>query len=204
MTSNPALSEPPLATGNRSFPLPPTRTASQDLQQTPRSWPRHTFNTTPNAPASSQNASEPVVKRQKIGDPGTDLDGKPSGAVPSGLDITHATSNKSLLFADSACSLPDRASGEKEQQYPLFPIRPGKTFRPAVHQQGRALAMERANARDVVPVKPYVPEPPSSAPRFHKTGKCPSLFFRKDACLLKNLRASRLLPVDRESRRGCP
>ena len=176
MTSNPTLIEPPLATGNRSFPLPPTRTASHDLQRTPRSWPRHTFNPTPNAPASSQSASEPTVKRQKIGDLDTDMNGKTSGPIPSGLDITHATSNKSVLLADSACSLPDRAGGEKEQQYPLFPIRPGKTFRPAVHQQGRALAMERANARDVVPIKPYVSEPPSSAPRFHRTGKCLSPF----------------------------
>ena len=202
MTSNLASIEPPLHTGNRSFPLPSTRTASHDLQQTPRSWPRQSLNPTPNAPASSQDAFEPAPKRQKIGDPDTNSIGQASGAIPGILDVGSATSSKGALLVTSASSLPDRANGDREQQPSQFPIRPGKTARHGSHQQSRALAMERANTRDVVPIKPYVPEPPSSAPRFCKAGKY-SLLLPKHIDLLTNLRASRLLPMDRQSRRGC-
>ena len=183
MTSNLAGIEPPLPATNRSFPLPPTRSAFHDLQQTPRSLPRQTLNPTPHAPASSQDACEPAFKRQKIGHPDTDLNGKTSGTVPSILGISHATSNKGALLMNSTCTLPDRASGDKDQSS-LFPIRPGTTSRAGGHQHVRALAVERAKARDVVPVKPYVPEPPSSAPRFRGAGKCPALFTK--ACILSH------------------
>lgn len=182
MTSNIAGKEPPLPNSNRSFPLPPTRTASHDLQQTPRSWPRQTLNPTPNAPASSQGASEPASKRQKTGDPDIDLNGKTGGTIPNISDSSHATTNKGALLMHSACTLPDRASGDKEQQSSLLPIRPSTTIRAGGHQHGRALAIERAKARDVVPVKPYVPEPPAPAPRFRGAGKCPALFTK--ACIL--------------------
>ena len=182
MTSNLVGIEPPLPTGSRSFPLPISRTASHDLQHTPRSWPRQTFNPTPSAPTSSQDASEPAFKRQKIGDSDTDVIGRTSGTIISISDSSNATSNKGALLINGAGCFPDRTSGDKESQSSLFPFRPRKTARPGGHQQGRALAIERANARDVVPVKPYVPESPSSAPRFHKAGKCPSLCVQ--ACVL--------------------
>lgn len=182
MTSNLVGIEPPLPTGNRSFPLPPTRTASHDLLHTPRSWPRQTFNQTPNAPASSQDASEPAIKRQKIEDPAADLIGRTSGNFSSVLDLSTATSNKGALLINSADSLPDKEGAEKEQQPSLFPIRPGKIHRTGGIQQGRALAIERASAKDVVPIKPYVPEPPSFAPRFHKAGKSPSCCA--EACII--------------------
>lgn len=175
MTSNLAGIEPPLPTGNRSFPLPPSRTASHDLQQTPRSWPRQTFNPTPNAPPSSQDASEPAFKRQKTGVSATDSIGKTTGSSRSGLDISNAKNNKGALLGNSADSLPERESAEKEQQPSLFPIRSCRIPQPSGNQQGRALAIERATARDVVQVKPYVPEPPSFAPRFHQAG--PADFF---------------------------
>lgn len=170
MTSNLAAIEPPLPTGNRSFPLPPSRTASYDLQQTPRSWPRQTFNPTPNAPAISHDTSEPAFKRQKIGDPATILTGKTSATSRSVLDNSNAPSNRGALLTNSAGSLPENKNAEKDQQPSLFPPRPNKIPQPGGNQQGRALAIERASARDVVPVKPYVPEPPSFAPRFHKSG----------------------------------
>lgn len=172
MTSNLAGTEPPLPTGNRSFALPPSRTASHDLQQTPRSWPRQTYNPTPNAPASSQDASEPAFKRQKIGVPATDSIGKTTGTLRNVLDVSNATSNKGALFGNSASSLPERESAEKEQQPSLFPIRSSRTLQSGGIQQGSALAIDRATARDAVQVKPYVPEPPSFAPRFHQAGKC--------------------------------
>ena len=202
MTGNLTSIEPPLPTGSRSFPLPSTRTASHDLQQTPRSWPRQSLNPNPNAPASSQDVFEPAPKRQKVGDPDTSFIGQTSGTIPGILDVGSATSNKSALLVTNASFLPDRANGNREQQFSRFPIRPGKTARHGSHQQGRALAIERASARDVVPIKPYVPEPPSSAPRFCKAGKH-SLLLPKHIYLLTDLRASRLLPMDRQSRRGC-
>ena len=182
MTSNLAGIEPPLPTGNRSFPLPPTRTASHDHQHTPRSWPRQTFNPASSAPASSREASEPALKRQKIRDPATDLIGSTSGSFRSVSELSTAISNQGALLINNADSFPDKESAEKEQQPSLFPIRPGKTPQPGGNQQGRALAIERATAKDVVPVKPYAPEPPSFAPQFHKAGKCSSLCVK--ACIL--------------------
>lgn len=178
MSSNLPGIEPPLPTGNRSFPLPPTRAASHDLQQTPRSWPRQTFNSTPNAPASSQDASEPAFKRQKIGDSVTDPIGKTSGTLRSLSDFSNATSNRGAILISSADPLEERERAEKEQQPSLFPIRPGKIPQADGNQQSRALAIERAAAKDVVPVKPYIPEPPSFAPRFHRAGKRLSLFAK--------------------------
>lgn len=168
MTSNPADIEPPLPSANRSFPLAPTRTTSHDLQQTPRSWPRQTFNPTLNAPASSQDNSEPAFKRQKIAGPDTTVTKKTSAT-----DTSDATNNKCAFLVSNAAALPDRTSGDGEQQYASYPIRPGRITQPGGHRQGRALAMERAMAKDFVPTKPYVPEPPSFAPRFYKAGKSP-------------------------------
>lgn len=183
MTSNLTGIEPPLLTSNRSFPLPPTRTASHDLQHTPRSWPRQTFNPTPNAPASSQGASEPPFKRQKIGKPATDLIGKTGGTLRSVADTSSATSNKGAVI-NSADSLSEKESAEKEQKPSLFPIRPSRFPQPGGNQQGRALAIERATARHIVQVKPYVPEPPSFAPRFHNAGKFSSICAK--ACILNH------------------
>lgn len=204
MTSNIAGIEPTLPTGNRSFPLPPIRTASHDPQQTPRSWPRQTLIPTPNAPASSQDISEPALKRQKIGGAAIDLVEKTSGTLRSALDVRNATSSTVALLTNGVDFSVERKDSEKQQQLSLFPVRPQVPLQPGGNQQGRALAIERATARDVVPVKPYVPEPPSFAPRLHKAGSCPSDFAK--ACMRadNSLRASRLFPVDRMSCRGCP
>ena len=171
-----------MPTKNRSFPLSSIRTASHDLQQTPRSWPRQSLNPTLSAPACSQDASEPAIKRQKIENSDTNLIARSGGTIPCVLDVGSATSNKGTVVVDRAWSLPDRASGDRVQQSAQFPIRPGKIAGHGGHQQGRALAMERANTRDLVPVKPYVPEPPSSAPRFSRASQCPSLVAK--ACTL--------------------
>ena len=177
MTSNSSGFEPPLPTGNRSFPLPPTRIVSHDLQQTPRSWPRQISNPTLNAPASSQDASEPPLKRQRIGEFDKDLTGKMSGGIANVLHTSHSA-NKKTLLVNSADSLSDSVDEDKDWQNSLVPIRPVRAGQFRGHQQGRALPLERANARDVVAVKPYVPEPPSFAPRLHDAGKRSSLFAK--------------------------
>ena len=174
MTSNSAGIVPPLSSGNRSFPLPPPRTASHDLQQTPRSWPRQMFNPNPIAPANFQEVSEPALKRQKVGDCALDVIEKTNGTLQGVLDIGNATSNNKggplVKSTGSLRSLPEGEIAENGQQSSLFPIRQNQIRQPVGVQQGRALAIERATARDAVPIKPYVPEPPSFAPRFHKAG----------------------------------
>ena len=172
MTSNLADIEPPLPCANHSLPLPPTRTTSYDLQQTPRSWPRQTLNPTLNAPASSQDNSEPAFKRLKIANPDTTVTEKTCATLPDFLDTSDATNNKGALLSNTA-ALPDRTSGDSEQHSASYPVRPGRITQPGGHRQGRALAMERAMTKDVVPTKPYVPDPPSFAPRFYKAGKSP-------------------------------
>ena len=170
MTSN---SAPPLSSGNRSFPLPPPRTASHDLQQTPRSWPRQLFNPNPVAPVNFQEVSEPALKRQKIGDCAPDVIEKRNGSLQGILDTDNATINKkSGPLVRFAGSLPEGEFAENRQLSPLFPTRQSQIRQCAGVQQGRALAIERATAKDAVPIKPYVPEPPSFAPRFHKAGWC--------------------------------
>ena len=182
MTRNRTGIEPPLPSGNCSFPLPITRIASHDLRQTPRSWPRQTFNPASNAAVSSQDLSEPAFKRQKIGDPATSSIGKTSEALRGVADLSNTTSNKAAFIKNGANFIPEREGAEEEQQSSLFPIRPRKIPRAGGIQQGRALAIARATARDPVAVKPYVPEPPPFAPRFYKAGKCPSLCTK--ACIL--------------------
>ena len=135
--------------------------------------------------------------------PDTDFIGKTNGMLPSSLDTSLATSNKGALLITGTDSFTDSMGGDEEKQSSLFPIRPGRMAQPSGHQHGRALALERANARDVVPVKSYVPESPSFAPRFHNAGNVPHL-LRKHVYLLTNRRGSRLFPLDRMSRRGCP
>ena len=169
MTSNLAAIEPPLSTSNCSFSSPPTRIGSHDLQQTPKSWPRQSVNLIPNAPARFQDTSEPALKRQKIGDSDTDLIGKTGGFVSSIVDNSHATKYKALV--NSTDLLSDSINGEQDPQTSLLPVRPGRTPQLRGHQQDHALALERANVKDIVPVKFYVPEPPSFVPKFHDAGK---------------------------------
>lgn len=169
MTSNIRRIEPPLPIGTRSLPLPPSRTASQAFQPPPRSWPRQASTPNPNAPVKTNrgDASEPPSKKQKLDD---------IAASPSNPALLGVGGTTRLAAFDNATNS-ERATGIEQQEkeprahhHPLFPLRPGRHSLSGGVQQGRALAIERAARRDTVPVKPYVPEPPSCAPRYHGAG----------------------------------
>lgn len=171
MTSNLTGNGPPLPSGNCSFPLPPSRAASRPFQQTPRSWPRQNFTQT-NVPALSRDASEPAWKKQKL----EDTRKSPESVASGNIARPAPGQTPSLRGGGSAASKPDINRNEKDSrvhQPPLLPLRPGRYSRAGGIQQGRPLAFERAARRDAVPVKSYVPEPPSVAPRFLKAGKHP-------------------------------
>lgn len=163
--------EPPLPLGNRVFPRPPSRTASQTFHQTPRSWPRQNLTQTPNAPATPRDISEPAFKKQKVDDTARSL-GKGSGRDIAELSFDQTIGTKVVLPVVATDNRIDNDSKKERRihQPPLLPRRPVRDSCRITTHHGRALAIERAARRDVVLTKPYVPEPPSFAPRFHDAG----------------------------------
>ena len=175
MTSNVAGSEPLLRTASRPFPLPSSRALSQTFQHTPRSFPRQAFTQTPLASEISRDVSEPPFKKQRLEGTTTDYGNAAGGETLRPLTSRNVVDTKSGLPIGSVnvASKADRLEKELHaRQTPPLPIRPGQNLRPGGVHQGRALAIERAATRDAVQVKRYVPEPPSSAPRFHKASEC--------------------------------
>ena len=164
--------EPTLPLGNRVFHRPPSRTASQTFHQTPpRSWPRQNITQTPNAAASPRDVSEPAFKKQKVDDTAKSL-GKGTGRDIAELSFDQTIGTRGALPVVAADNKNDNESKKERRihQPPLLPRRPVRhSYRTTPHH-GRALAIERAARRDVVLTKPYVPEPPSFAPRFHDAG----------------------------------
>lgn len=169
MTSNPTGNAPPLPPGNRSFPVPPSRPAPQAFQQTPRSWPRQTFLQT-NTPSMSRDFSEPALKRQKLEDTGRVIEPAGSGDLAKPVS-SQIASHRGRGFAPFKTDTGHSEQRPQSHQPPPFPLRPGRYLRPGGPQKCRPLAFERAARRDAVPVKPYIPKPPSLAPRLHKNGK---------------------------------
>ena len=164
--------EPTLPLGNRVFHKPPSRTASQTFHQTPpRSWPRQNNTQTPNAPASPRDVSEPAFKKQKVDDTARSF-GRGSGRDIAELSFDQTIGTKVALPVVAADNKIDNDSKKERRihQPPLLPRRPVRDSCRATPHHGRALAIERAARRDVVLTKPYIPEPPSFAPRFHDAG----------------------------------
>lgn len=176
MTSNLKGIEPPLPTGTPTFIIPPHRPSSQYFQQPPRSWPHQTSTLVHNAPARtiSRDALDPPLKRQKL----ESSTGSSSHTVGVGGSAERDTLE--LVPSSQHASGSGVARRETQSQVheePFFPIRPGG--QPAENiQQNRPLAVERAARQDVVPVKAYVPEPPSCAPRYHEAGMYRTILFR--------------------------
>lgn len=166
MTTNPKGLEPPLPTGTPTLAVPPlTRPSSQTLQQPPRSWPGRTTTPIYNAldRVLPRGFQEPPSKKQKLGN----IEGNPSKSRD------HAGSlDRSTLGIGASSQASRFAEQQKQARVPerlLFPPRP-RGYPPISCRQVRPLAIERAARRDVVPVKAYVPEPPSCAPRYHENG----------------------------------
>jgi len=168
MTSTLKGIEPPLPTGTRTFPLPPTpsRTSSHSHQPPPRSWPRQPPTPKPTAPAhvNHREAAGPPQKKAKLE--------ATAGSHVNGATATHPPA---LDLAPSNEPTPDVEQGRKASRvsrHPLVPLRPGGSQSLRAVQRNRPLAVERAARKDAVPVKAYVPEPPPCAPRYHEAGTC--------------------------------
>ncbi len=161
MTTNLKGIEPPLPTNTRTFPLPPSRASSQNFQQPRIPWPCQISTPVDNAPAGTltRKALEPPLKRQKLDDV--------SGTLSSRIAVESSAGHNAFEIAANGALQPDKQFQAHEQ--PLFPLRPG------VHPLGstqhrRPLAIERAARKDVVPVKAYIPEASSCAPRYFEDG----------------------------------
>jgi len=177
MTSNLKGIEPPLPTSSRTFPLPPGRTSSQTFQQPPRPRPCQTPSSIHNAPVrtSPRNSSQPPLKRQKL----EHVSGSPPSIFAIGGSARH---NASEAVANSQHGSGGAQPGKQShvRQQVCFPHRPG--VRPLGTTQHRGpLAIERAARRDVVPVKAYVPEAPSCAPRYDQAGVYLMFLYRNEA-----------------------
>lgn len=178
MTSNLKGIEPPLPSSTRTFTLPPSRTSSQTFLQPPRPWPCQTSTPIHDAPVRTipRNALEPPLKRQKL----EHVSGTPSSSVTIEGSARH---NAFGIAANSqhtsGVTQPEKQSQVREQA--LFPHRPGGHPLGST-QHRRPLAVERAARRDVVPVKAYVPEAPSCAPRYHQAGVPLYFPYRSGIC----------------------
>lgn len=168
MTSNFKGIEPPLPAGNRLFPPPSLRAGPNNLQPPPRSYHRQTFCPNAKAPARVHHneASEPPQKRQKLENTvGSQSKSTADRDTPNPPIPNHNANSFEISNVDNTKKDP------RSHQNPLFPFRPDRKSGSGTTLQGRALAIERAARKDVVPVKAYVPEPPSSAPRYHPAGE---------------------------------
>lgn len=127
------------------------------------------------------NALEPASKRQK-------LEGKPllaskialetrkedcvqdcasEGLVQHPLELTADKKDPAQAAdADNLPSVNQKLPTAQTRTLPPFPVRPCITSRKSANC-GETLAIERAAVKHVVQVKPYIPEPPSLAPRYH-------------------------------------
>ena len=193
MTSN----EPPLPIGNRVFSRP-SCTLSQTFQQTPRSWPYQAPNQTSNAPANPQDVSEPAYKKQKLDDTARSL-GRKSGKDTADFSSNPTTSAKVLMPVDVPDGQIEQDGKENEhrvRQRPLLPHRPIRDSYTSAIRHGRASVVERAPRRDVVQIRPYIPEPPACAPRFGDAGAY-AMSVKKSRGYTNNFRSRtcRLLPM---------
>lgn len=163
MTSTFKGIEPPLPTGSSSFTLhlPPDRTASQAVQLPPRSWPRQTSMPDP----SSGDNLEPPLKKPRLEDAtGSRVSGAMAGRTPRPTAFTYTASR------EHTPSIEQNQKQSRDHQHSVFPLRPGVQESPGGIRHNRPLALVRATRKDAVPVKAYIPEPPSCAPQFHEAG----------------------------------
>lgn len=163
---------------------PQNRSLSQNYQQTPRSFPRQPANSLAEASTDGVNVAEPSFKRQK-------LEERQDAAAISGPNNSQKTlvqdgnlrvSSQHSLESGTVKEGPERVSeanvapsldrnvpASHPRVFPLFPSRPCIHSR-KITKRREALAIERAAVKQIVQVKPYVPEVPSSAPQFQRGG----------------------------------
>lgn len=175
---------------------PQNRSLSQNYQQTPRSIPRQTSNALTEASTDGVNVLEPSFKRQKLEErqDGAVISG-PNGSQESFLrDGILRVSNQHSLESPTVKEDPERlgevnfaplsdqkVSASHPRVFPLFPSRPYNHSHKITKRRG-ILAIERAAVKQVVQVKPYIPEAPSPAPQYQRGGM--SVTEREDSCKL--------------------
>lgn len=163
---------------------PHNRSLSQNYQQTPRSFPRQPAIALAEAPTSVVDVAEPSFKRQKL----EERQNVPSISVPNNLqetlmrDAPLRVSAQHFLDSPTVKDDPERINEVKiappldqkapagdSRVFPLFPSRPSIDS-PKFAKQRDTLAIERAVVKQVVQVKPYIPEAPSPAPQYQRGG----------------------------------
>lgn len=147
-------------------------------QQTPRSVPRQaTVDLT--SGLNSDKHVEPASKKQKLDveklTAGSSVRGDSSESSRRSIVALHAEEKITLdnSVKDTPVQLITLTSehdlGESRTcREPVFPARPGKnTYR----HHSSAEVLGKAGVREAVQIRPYVAEPPSSAPRYQEDGR---------------------------------
>lgn len=174
MTSQPAVAQW-LRNPNSSFARPRNHLLSQ---QTPRSVPRQAT-IDPTSGPSLDNFAEPAFKKQKLDDKrhtSRDLV-RQDDSEPSRRNIAAGNLEVKISADHSAKNTPLQRSGSKSEYDhvethtrgdPILPVRPrGDAHRHHVSVE----ASGKARVREAVQIRPYVAEPPSSAPRYQEDGR---------------------------------
>ncbi|KAL8722255.1 MAG: hypothetical protein Q9225_001242 [Loekoesia sp. 1 TL-2023] len=139
------------------------------FQQPPRPLLRHQSKSDINGHPSRSDA-QPAFKKQR-------LDHEPDRAAPSpasqvqhksSVDIDHGSrpSEQALTTADKALSTHSRSTASL-----LFPLRSTPVQQQARRRFHDAIAKRRSLTSGEVQIKPFVPEPPSPAPRYPSSYK---------------------------------
>ena len=173
-----------------------SRLLSQNYQLTPKSIPRQLANAPAEASTNGVNVVEPSFKRQKVEERQdaaiiSGPDGSQESFLRDGLSRvpTQHSLESPMVKEDPermgevniAPSSDQKVSASHPRVFPLFPSRPYNHARKITQRRG-TLAIERAAVKQVVQVKPYIPEAPSLAPQYQRGGM--SKTEREDLCKL--------------------
>lgn len=175
---------------------PQNRSLSQNYQQTPRSFPRQATNDLAEVSTDGLNGAEPSFKRQKLEERSNAAAVSASNNSQENLmrdGISRASTQHSLESptikedpervseVNTALSLDQKIPASHARVLPLFPTRPCNHSR-KITKRRDILAIERAAVKQVVQVKPYIPEAPSPAPQYQRGGMLVSEI--EDSCML--------------------
>ena len=159
---------------NSSFARPRHQLPSQ---QTPRSVPSQTIIDVVGG-SLLESTSEPACKRQRLDDqrhaggPNICGDGsersRRNSAAGNAEEYTTADDLVEETAAQTSGSTSEHDQAESHtRKHATFPVRPGRN---AHWHQVSAEASGKIGARETVQIRPYVAEPPSSAPRYQEDG----------------------------------
>lgn len=192
MTSHPSASKITDVAHHR----PQNRSLSQNHQKTPRSFPRQPANDFVEAPTDGVSVAEPSHKRQKLEERQDAVaigarnksqetlvcDGIARVSTQHSLDSPTIKEDPERVSEGSvAQSLDQKAPSTHPRVFHLFPSRPCIRSR-KITKRRDAFAIERAAVKQVVQVKPYIPEAPSPAPQYQRGGTLMS--ENDDSCKL--------------------